>query len=517
MHFGTLPLSIALSLVSCSTLSAKAQDGSSGDSTFLQDYLTFLNSAGYTSLSSALQQVQQNGNVSSDWLNDLSSGNWTIFVPTNQAFEYLPPDISNNASALSSYLSYHNVYGNAVNTNNSSGDDDDDDGSSSTTLESSASSTSTSESSFGTAAAYILEFDETDCDVGVFPNDTIGRTLLTDPDYVQLEGNGSRAQVLAWARRSPGGDINILNQALNTTVANTTQWGNLLLAEINNVLIPPGNVLTALQAFNNTQLISLLNSIQVPSYGNSSSGGGANNGGNSSESQSASATSTSSVSSSGTSTEGNSEGGANITALQALENLRGFTLFAPAADAFTSDLNNTIQGLQSSNNQTALLTLLQNHYVNGSTFYGPTLRELAFNSSSGDSDANSTVVSAAGQYFSFSSNSSGLFVSNGNGAQAQITRPDVLVENGVIHIIDRVLVNEQSNPSAASSAYSSFSMEATQSATDTTVWGPLPIPTESTASFSLTESVSSTTESSSTSGETASVTTQAGFRFDRRL
>jgi hypothetical protein len=95
MVYSTLPLSIALSLVSCLTLSAKAQDGSgsdggSGSSTFFQDYLTFLNSSGYTSLSSALHQVQQNDSVSSDWLDDLSSGNWTVFVPTNQACESFP-------------------------------------------------------------------------------------------------------------------------------------------------------------------------------------------------------------------------------------------------------------------------------------------------------------------------------------------------------------------------------------------------------------------------------------------
>lgn len=58
----------------------------------------------------------------------------------------------------------------------------------------------------------LLQVSETAGDVGVFPNDTVGRTLLTDDDYVQLEGDGDRGQVLAWARLTPGGDIHILNQ-----------------------------------------------------------------------------------------------------------------------------------------------------------------------------------------------------------------------------------------------------------------------------------------------------------------
>lgn len=100
MYFNALPLSIALSLVSCLALSAKAQDGDGSDggsdSNFLQDYLTFLNSSGYTSLSSALQRVQNDDDDDdddNDWLDDLSDGNWTVFVPTNQACESPPSSL----------------------------------------------------------------------------------------------------------------------------------------------------------------------------------------------------------------------------------------------------------------------------------------------------------------------------------------------------------------------------------------------------------------------------------------
>lgn len=46
---------------------------------------------------------------------------------------------------------------------------------------------------------------------GIYPNVTIGRTLLNATDLVQLEGN--KSQVLAWTRSGEQGNITILNQA----------------------------------------------------------------------------------------------------------------------------------------------------------------------------------------------------------------------------------------------------------------------------------------------------------------
>lgn len=305
----------------------------------------------------------------------------------------------------------------------------------------------------------------------------------------------------------------VLYSSVNTTVGNTTQWRNLLIAPVNNIFIPPGNIYNALQSVNDTPLIAFADSIQVPDYDDDDDDDDGNT--TTTTFQSASATFTTTISGgSGDGDDDDDDDGnnpTNITALQAIENLEGFTLFAPAPEAFTSDVNNTIQGLQNSNNQPALLALLQNHYVNGSTFYGPTLRELAANGTS-DSSANSTLVSAGGQYFSFSQNSTGLYVSNGNGTLARVVRPDLLVENGVVHVIDRVLINENANPSAASSAISSYSQQATQTATDTVVEGDLPIPTDSTASYTQTWTATSTTDSDDL------VETQgATFRFYRRV
>ena len=44
-----------------------------------------------------------------------------------------------------------------------------------------------------------------------YPNTTLGRTLLSDPTYVQLEGN--KSQVVAWAIRADQ-KVHVLNQRL---------------------------------------------------------------------------------------------------------------------------------------------------------------------------------------------------------------------------------------------------------------------------------------------------------------
>lgn len=46
--------------------------------------------------------------------------------------------------------------------------------------------------------------------VPTYPNTTLGRTLLVDGNFVQLEG-GNKAQVVAWATRADG-RIHVLNQ-----------------------------------------------------------------------------------------------------------------------------------------------------------------------------------------------------------------------------------------------------------------------------------------------------------------
>ncbi len=93
----------------------------------------------------------------------------------------------------------------------------------------------------------------------------------------------------------------------------------------------------------------------------------------------------------------------------------------------------------------SLLTRLP-QIINGSSLYSPALL------------SSPKLTTAAGEPLSFTSNSSGLFVNSGISsgstvATAKVVKSDVLVENGVVHIIDGVLLNMDTNPEAATSAY----------------------------------------------------------------
>ncbi|KAJ1307765.1 hypothetical protein OPQ81_001852 [Rhizoctonia solani] len=123
-----------------------------------------------------------------------------------------------------------------------------------------------------------------------------------------------------------------------------------------------------------------------------------------------------------------------------LEAAQGITIFAPTNQAF----NAAVASLGSQAQNTTLITsILANHVINGTTVYSTGLTAQSF-------------ASAGGQPFSFSSNSSGAYVTSGP-STARIIRADIPVRNGVIHLIDNVLANTASNPEAAASAVASQS------------------------------------------------------------
>ncbi|KAI0820619.1 FAS1 domain-containing protein [Trametes gibbosa] len=232
-----------------------------------------------------------------------------------------------------------------------------------------------------------------------YPNITLGRTLLNDTTLVQLEGN--KSQVVAWALRADG-KVHILNQRNDSTVLNTTSVGNITINTVDHVLNAPESLQVTVPADNVslTGVEAALRSFQLPTHA------------------------------------ANSDQTTNASFFDILNTqLRGFTFFAPNTSA--------IEGATSSiptllSNTTALQALFQNHLINGTTVYSPLL-----------SGANFT--SAAGEPLSFILNATGHYVSSGN-VTAQIVQPDVLLPNGVLHVIDRVLLNTQTDAGAASSA-----------------------------------------------------------------
>ncbi|KAF9451460.1 FAS1 domain-containing protein [Macrolepiota fuliginosa MF-IS2] len=354
--------SLTLSVLSAILPIVLAQDSGSG---YVQGLIEQLNNIGHTEAANLLTRVNSSGTA--PWLSQLQNGSYTVFVPDNAALSNLPSNVSSNDTLVSDFLSYHFVYGDFRNTSDNG----------------------TGSGGSGPSAPGLLG--------GIYPNSTIGRSLLNSSEFVQLEGN--KSQVLAWSRLGTDGNITLLNQN-DITVYNGSTYENLFLNSINGVIIPPGNLATSLNTTNATSFLNFTE--QVIEVGSN---------------------------------------GTNVTALDFLNNTRGFTLFVPDNTAFE-----TAQLSEFQSNQTALMALLGNHILNGTTQYSPDFE----NATASGFPANYTT--ASGETLSVSSNTSGLFLQNQNGSSAQITRPNILLENGVYHIISNVLVETDSNPAQASAA-----------------------------------------------------------------
>jgi len=270
--------------------------------------------------------------------------------------------------------------------------------------------------------------------VPTYPNTTLGRTLLVDGNVVQLEG-GNKAQVVAWATRSDG-RIHVLNQKNDSFVVNSTSFGNVTIWSINNVLQYPQDLATTIPADNVSLsgIDTVLQTVQTPLFNSST---------NSSS---------------------------NVSLFDALNTgFHGFTFFAPNATAVAA-VQSSLQGF----NSTQLQSLVYNHLLNGTTVYSPQLSKL---------------TTAAGETLDFSVNSTGRYVTDSaTNTTAQIIQPDVLLLNGVIHVIDRMFLDTNTDAKAASSAIAS----ATSAATDTEPSQTEPI------GFSHTSGLASQTGSSST-------------------
>ncbi|KAL0579085.1 hypothetical protein V5O48_002927 [Marasmius crinis-equi] len=346
----------------------------------LSAFAQALNSNGLTAFAGLLPTLNQSTVGQRLFQTLTAGGNFSLFIPNNDAVSRVPANVASDGDTLANIVSYHVVPGNF----------------------SDSSGSITSET---------------------LPNVTVGRTLLNDSAFVQLEGN--RSQVLVWGKNS-GGAVRILNQPRNTTIQNTTSFGGFGIYAIDDVLTPPPAFSQALLAGNTA----------TPSLAADGILGLLNN----------------------TFTTGADGNNVSCTSLLDGSAVRGFTFFVPNNAALQA-AQSSLASLQS--NATAVRVVLGNHIINGSTLYSTTL-------------ANAT--SASGEPLTFITNSTGTFVSSGNVATAQIVATNVLTKNGVLHIINGVLANTQSDDAAASSAFSQASATATQSASGT---GPLTTPTNS--------------------------------------
>ncbi|KDQ17509.1 hypothetical protein BOTBODRAFT_155520 [Botryobasidium botryosum FD-172 SS1] len=141
-------------------------------------------------------------------------------------------------------------------------------------------------------------------------------------------------------------------------------------------------------------------------------------------------------------------------ALPAIEAAHGITIFAPTNDAFTA-AQSSLGGANSS----TVTNILENHIINGTALYSSEF-------------GSGTHVSNGGQQLTFNTNSSGTFVTSGP-STAQVITSDVLMSNGVVHVINGVLLNSNFNPTAASSAYAAATSSAGTSGVAPTNTGPI--------------------------------------------
>ena len=165
----------ALLLASCASVLGQ-------NTTFLSGFTDALNNAGLTSLANITARLNSTA-AGPSVLAQLSSGRpYLVFAPTNAARESLcvrvrsetelrpmlarpveavPSNVTSDGDLLTDVIAYHIVSGNFSDANTT------------------------------------------------YPNVTIGRTLLSDPKFVQLEGDPH--QVVAWANRADG-KVHVLNQ-----------------------------------------------------------------------------------------------------------------------------------------------------------------------------------------------------------------------------------------------------------------------------------------------------------------
>ncbi|KAI3613239.1 beta-ig-h3 fasciclin [Moniliophthora roreri] len=230
------------------------------------------------------------------------------------------------------------------------------------------------------------------------PKTTIARTLLDDPDYVQLQKNLS--QVLIWGRNKEVNGkpvVELLHQPSTTTVLASHLVQGYAIFVIDHVLTIPPKLSSVLDTPETSKLKDIVGSSKFHT------------------------------------TTPDRKSIRILEFFDGRDYLHGFTLFAPNNAAF-DQLGQQFSELSPEN-----VTLLLLNHCSASTqaINRETLYSTDF--------AKSIYPSISGQATQFISNSSGTFVVSGE-VTAKILSTDRLVKNGVMHLIDTVLTDFSQPP-----------------------------------------------------------------------
>ncbi|KAJ7595326.1 hypothetical protein C8J56DRAFT_1115108 [Mycena floridula] len=226
----------------------------------------------------------------------------------------------------------------------------------------------------------------------------------------QLEGNES--QVVVWTSNPDNqgkNQVTILNQITNVTVANCTTFLNIFCCSVDSILRSPDPLLAVLTASQDV-------------YGLHSFLGFIN------------------------STQVTRPDGTTGNMAEALSDLAGGTIFVPENPCPDHDAAESCKSFFF-------------FIINGTSVYSPSLVDGA------------NYTSAAGESMIIVQNGTGTYVWSGKDVSAKILSTDILAENVVMHTIDGLLFDTNSNTDMANSAYADGTASAGQHVTETAAIG----------------------------------------------
>jgi len=129
-----------------------------------------------------------------------------------------------------------------------------------------------------------------------------------------------------------------------------------------------------------------------------------------------------------------------VTALKAADlvgALQGdgpFTVFAPTNDAFAKIDSKTLNSLLEPKNKKALASILTYHVVSGKLAASDVAKALK------KGKGKVTLTTLNGSTLTAVSKNGGIYLKDQNGNYSQIVKTDVMAKNGVIHVIESVVM-----------------------------------------------------------------------------
>lgn len=120
--------------------------------------------------------------------------------------------------------------------------------------------------------------------------------------------------------------------------------------------------------------------------------------------------------------------------VQTLEGPGPFTVFAPTNEAFAALPAGTVDSLLKPQNKSMLDKILTYHVVPGRLDVGTLRRQIAMGG------GKAKLKTVEGEWLTVSENGQGLWVTDDKGNTAKVTISDVYQSNGVILVVDKVLM-----------------------------------------------------------------------------